>query len=347
MDLSNEQLIEEAVAVNHRQVKLRTVEKYETYLEHFSSYLRSAHGVTFYKAQRKHIVTFVSHLQQRGGPSPHKSRVPCEWCRAAGYPDGRHGGPGWSPQTIKNYMAAVRFLYEHFAYEDDLPSINPTVGVHTPPCVVTRQYTPTSEEVKGVQDAPGRPRDRLLAFWTFYAPSRRQTYSDALWKNINLEEGWWDVVGKGDVADFFDLHPLLVRELRAYRKWQTETFARKHRAVADALANEDTAFVLLTCNGRKTHPNTVSKMLKWRARRAGVAVETTTAKRDCPTGQTSRISPHAMRRGWGTIAHNEHGVPMEVLQQVYKHKHLSTTQTHYVHTKPERARQALRQMKLS
>ncbi len=346
MELSNAQLIREAVEVNHKQVKQRTIEKYEPYLEHFSGYLESTHGVSFYTAQRKHVVMFVSHLQKHGGAVPHKSRAACSWCRAAGYPDGRHGGPGWSPQTIKNYMAAVRFLYEHFAYEDDLPSINPTLGVQTPTCVVTRQYTPTSEEVKAVHDAPGRPKDRLLALWTFYAPSRRQTFSDARWRDMNLEEGWWDVVGKGEVADFFDLHPLLVRELRIYQRWQAETYARKHRAVADALANEETAFVLLTCNGRRTQPSTISKMLKWRARRGGVAVQATTAKQDSPGGRTSRLSPHAMRRGWGTIAHNEHGVPMEVLQQVYKHKHLSTTQTHYVHTKPERAQQALRQMRL-
>lgn len=342
--VTDEEIIAEAVAINYGEVDERSLHKYEKHMEHFSSYLSSVHGVSFYTAQRKHVVMFKRHLEQHGGPKPHKLRYPCEWCRTRGYPDGREG-PGWAPSTIKGYMSAVHFLYQHFAYEEDLPSIDPSAHVKSPKVEVKRQYTPSKENIGEVLDAPGRPRDRVLAYWMAYAPSRRQTFADARWRDMDLTEGWWQVVGRFGKVDTFELNPVLVRELKRYRRWLYEDYARQHRAVREALEDDETAFVLLTCNGRPMHPNQISKMVKWRARRAGVAVRATEAKRDCPGGTTSKVSPHAMRRGWATTALNEHGVPLETIRDVLKHQSVVTTERHYAHNKPERAREALRSMR--
>jgi integrase len=346
MDLTDEQLIAEAVAVNHAQVgKVKTLDRYAQHLGHLSEYLHSVHGASFYTAKRKHIVMFVSHLQKPGGEKPHSSRFGCEWCRAAGYPDGSWGGPGWSPSTIKGILSAVHFLYQHFACEDDLPSIDPSAHVKGPRVEVKPQYTPSKENIGAVLDAPGRPRDRLLACWMAYAPSRRQTFADARWRDLDLNDGLWHVVGRYGKPDTFTLHPALVRELRRYHRWQHEVYAHRHRAVRDALEDEDTAYVLLTCNGRPMHPNQISKMLKWRGRRANVAVHKTDARHDCPGGTTSKLAPHAMRRGWATTALNDGQVPLEVIRDVLKHQSVTTTERHYAHSKPERARDALRSMR--
>ena len=56
MDLSNAQLIHEAIEINHAAVgKGKTLERYRHHLVHFSQYLASVHGATFYTAKRKHV----------------------------------------------------------------------------------------------------------------------------------------------------------------------------------------------------------------------------------------------------------------------------------------------------
>lgn len=154
------------------------------------------------------------------------------------------------------------------------------------------------------------------------------------------ERGQWHLVGRFGKVDVFDLHPLLLRQFRLYRRWQREE-ALRNRAIRQALEDEDTAYVLLTRNGKRTRPETIAKMLKWRAIRAGVAVKDSTARWDAPGGKTSKLSPHAMRRGWADIALNDHDTPLDVVAEVLKHTETSTTRRHYARTKPERARAAL------
>jgi integrase len=346
MDLSNEQLIAEAIEVNHANIGDKTRERYEDHLIHYSQYLASAHGKTFYTAQRKHVRLFMNHLAREGGRQPHRSRIPCEWCRVRGYPDGR-SGPGWSASYRKSYLSAVKYLYKHFQAEEDLPDHNPAVLEIAPKVVYKRGYSLTKEEVRRLLDGEGTPKGRLLAHWTFYAPSRLKTFSDARWPEIDLDAATWEVVGKGGKVDVFALHPALVREFRAYRRWQLSE-AQRNPAMRDALANPETAYVLLTKNGKRTHPNTVGKMLKRYAARNGVGVREVEKAWDMPKGVTSLVSPHAMRRTWATLALNDEDdpQPIDVVQEVLNHSDISTTRRHYAFTKPDRARRALKSMRV-
>ena len=232
MELSNEQLIAEAIETNHAGVgKDRTLDRYRDLLVHYSQYLASVFGVTFYTAKRKHVRMFMNHLAKPGGPQPHDSRLQCAWCKTRGYPDGR-SGPGWSPSYRKSYLAAIKFLSHHFLAEEDLPDLNPAALEQAPKVPIKSGYTPSSDDVKKLLDCPGTPKGRLLAHWLFYAPSRRQTFSDARWRDIDLDQGTWRVMGKGDKFDIFDLAPPLIRVLRLYRSWQL-TEAARHEAIRE------------------------------------------------------------------------------------------------------------------
>ena len=346
MDLSNEQLIAEAIEINHSGVgKQKTLDRYRDHLVHFSRYLASVHRKTFYTARRKHVRLFMSHLERPGGEKPHDARLRCEWCRARGYPDGRSGS-GWSASYRKSYLSAVKFLYRHFQAEEDLPDHNPAALEASPKIIHRRAYTPTREEVKRLLDAEGSPRGRLLAHWMFYAPSRRATFSDARWSDLDLDQGTWEVVGKGDQVDVFALAPPLLRELRLYRRWQLGE-AERNAAMRDALSDPETAYVLLTRNGRRTAPESVRKILNWHAIRAGVGVRATDGKWDAPGGVTSRVSPHSMRRAWATIALNDEELAIDVVSEVLKHRDISTTRRHYAPTKSDRARAALVNMRVA
>jgi integrase len=342
MNLTARQLIDEAVAVNHARVKERaTRREYGSDLDHFALYLESVSQRSFYTAERKHVLLFLDHLEAQGGANPDRSRLCCRWCKERGYPDGKHGS-GYSPSTRKGYLSAIRFLYRHFLYEVTLPDHDPSAGVQGPQVVVTAQYTPNREEVLSLFDAPGQPRDRLLAHWLFYAPSRRAPFATARWSDIDLEEGTWRIVGKGKKVDVFDLHPRLLRMFREYLQWQLSE-AERHPAIREALSDPDTAFVLLTRNGKPLGGDSIAKMLKWRAIRAGVGVIPAKGKWDAPGGKTSRVCPHSLRRAWAQFALNDpdHPQPIDVVSAVLRHSDISTTRRHYAPTKPDRARKAL------
>jgi integrase len=348
MGLSNEQLIAEAIEINHAGIgKEKTLERYRKCLIHFGQYLASAHGVNFYDAKRKHVRLFMGHLEKPGGQKPHDARLRCAWCKARGYPDGE-AGPGWSASTRKTYLAAIKFLYRHFFAEDDLPDINPAALEASPKVVLKRQYTPTADDVKRLLNAPGTPKGRLLAKWLFYAPSRRKTYSDARWPDFDLDAGTWEVVGKGDQVDIFALAPPLLRELRLYRRWQL-TEAERNPAIRDALSDPETAYVLLTRTGKRTAPTTVSKIAKWHAVKAGVGVCESNGTYDTINGKTSRAAPHSYRRAWATMALNDptNPQPIDVVSEVLRHKDITTTRRHYAPTKSDRARAALVNMTIA
>lgn len=345
LDLTNEQILTEAISSNLASIRNpKTLDKYEKHLEHFSDFL-TGRGRTFYTARKKDISVFINHLAVPGGPNPHPQRRECAWCGDHGYPDGR-GGKGWSASTRKSFLSAIRFLYRHFFWDDELPDIDPSAHIPSPKVAVTPGYAPSRDEVRRFLDGPGRPRDRVLAWWVFFTASRRATFSDARWTDIELDgpNPRWSFVGKGEEMDVVPLHPLLVRELRKYRNWQEKEAAR-NPAIRAALGDPQTAYVLLTRNGKRVHPNTIGKMIRWRAIRAGIAVRDAEGTRDVPSGLTSKLSPHALRRGWAQIALDD-GVPLDDIQTALNHKDISTTRRHYAPGKPERAQAAMLGMRI-
>lgn len=345
LELSDEQILLEAITSNLASVPSQpTLDKYEKHLEHFAGFLRGR-GRTFYTARRKDISVFINHLGTPGGPEPHPARRGCDWCSLHGFPDGR-GGNGWSASTRKSFLSAIRFLYRHFFLDDELPDIDPSAHIPSPKVAVIPGYAPSRDEVKRFLEGPGKPRDRVLASWVFFTASRRATFSDARWRDIDLDgpNPRWFFVGKGQVVDEVPLHPQLVRELRKYRNWQQQEAAR-NPAIRAALDHSDTAFVLLTRTGKRVHPNTIGKMIRWRAIRAGIAVKDAEGTRDVPSGLTSKLSPHALRRAWAQISLDD-GVPLDDIQTALNHKDISTTRRHYAPGKPERAQAAMRGMRL-
>lgn len=342
-------LIEEAWRTNHAQVQPATARAYYRLLVHYIGYLAGI-GVTVLTATRDHVLGFMSHLESAGGSSPDPARQLCRWCDEKGYPDGRDGDGGWSPSRRKAYLAAIRFLYRHCLESGELPSVDPTRTIASPKVTVAHQFKPSREEVKAILEAPGEPRDRLLAYWSYYAPSRRETFRLARWRDfegLDSDEAYWHIPkGKYGHADSFFLHPVLRSELRRYRRWQ-QSEAERNPRIAAALADERTAYVLLSSTGNRLHQSTLTKLIKWRAIRAGVAVYPSTDS-DAVGGYSNRVTLHSMRRAWADHALNDpdNPVPLDVVAEVLGHRDVRTTRLHYARTKPRRATAALRARQL-
>lgn len=155
MRLTNEELIAEAIAINHREVAPRTLAKYRRHIEHLDEYLASAHSLTLLDARRKHLRLFMTHLASCGGPKPDPLRLPCTWCAIHNYPDTVKEG-GWSASTRKSYLSAIRFLYAHCMEDEDLPDLDPTARMKSAKVVTTIGYTPTEAEGQAPAGGTGK-----------------------------------------------------------------------------------------------------------------------------------------------------------------------------------------------
>lgn len=340
MNWTDAQLIQEAVVINHKQVGAKTRAEYARCLEHFSAYLASVHNATFYSAKQRHVLLYLAHLEQPGMPIPPNGADPCMWCCEHGETTAKV--KGLSPSSRKKHLCAIGFLYHHFHYEEDLPDHDPSAHVSPPRCPLSEGYTPSEHEVAQLLQAKGTPKARLLAHWLYFAPGRRATFADVRWPELDLDAGTWAFVGKKDKDDKLALHPALVRELRRHRDTQRRE-AQQNPRLANALADPDTAYVLLTRNGKKTADSTILRALKWHAIRAGVGVVNARSKWDSPGGKTSEVTPHSLRRAWATHALDQ-GVGLDVIQEVLGHADISTTRRHYARSKSDRACEALRTM---
>jgi site-specific recombinase XerD len=344
--LSSTTVIRDAIKDNLKGIsKQKTLQQYEADLEHFAHFLESSEQTNLYDARSKHVTRFLSHLEKKGGSRPDPERKDCSWCRERGYPDGRQGC-GWSDSRRKGALSAIRFLYHHFDLDDELPSVDPSHRIPSPRVSTRHQWSPNKEEVKKILQTPADARTRLIVHWLFYAPSRRETFVKAKWEDVDLEQGVWHVIGKNGKPDSFEIHPKLLREFRVYRQWIHKE-AEKNARIKDALEFNESAFILLTSNGRPLNRSSLTKILKRHGLKAGVGVRKTHVSPEYPEGKTSDLTPHAMRRAWARIALNDQEIPIDVVSEVLRHSDISTTRKHYAQTKPERARRALAQMSLS
>jgi integrase len=146
-------------------------------------------------------------------------------------------------------------------------------------------------------------------------------------------------------VDVFPLAPPLLRAFRVYRRWQLSK-AKHHPAMRDALSDPGTAYVLMTANGKKTSPSTVTKIATWHGIRAGVGLKKATPGIDAVSGMTSRVTPHCFRRAWATIALSDEKNPTRC-QRYCSTKTIATTRRHYAPTKSDRALAASVGMKVS
>lgn len=328
------QLLDEAEICASSERTATTRAEYRRLQEHFVAFMET-HGADLATAKKKHVEFFVAHL---GPASPIRDRLArdCATCQAHG--TRRHG---YSATYVKRHLAAIRALYDYLV-EEDVADYDPTARVARPRVQVTRQYTPTLDEVRALMAYSGTPLSRLAVRWAYYEPARRSEVVSPLWSDID-EYGRWHLTAKGGKDHSFKLHPEVLRALRAFREHQ-QRLARRHPAMARALADPESAYIFLTRRGKPVTGGQFVRILKRHAVRAGVAVVPATSNSwDAVDGMTSRLSPHALRRAWATHSLNDpdNPVPLDVVQMVLGHADISTTRKFYAHTDDGRGDDAL------
>jgi site-specific recombinase XerD len=123
------------------------------------------------------------------------------------------------------------------------------------------------------------------------------------------------VHGKGGKDRYLPLHPLAADILSEYV-----------RTARPVLKPRDTTAVFLSTRGRPLSPDAIRRIVRARAREAGI---------------TRTVTPHMLRHSFATDLLNE-GASLRVIQELLGHANLSTTQI-YTHLNARRLADAHRQ----
>lgn len=314
-------LVDEFVQMSDRDEKTR--HKYRRHLLEFKAWLEACtNGTTLIEVTKPDIVRFLADLKdgKRYGLG------------AGGQP---LTGP-LSPSARKGVISALRSFYLHCAdlYNFDR---NPTFGVRAPRVAHKRGVTLTESELRSYLDAPGDERDRIQAYLSVYTAARTSSLRFLRWRDVDFEGDLIHFRAKRDRDYTLPVHPQLRAALLRYRD-HVETLAARSLAIREALSHPDTAYVLLTKNGKPLCHSTMAKQAKWRAARVGILLHPPAA--EVGRENKSQVTPHAFRRSFAQIQRSR-GIELADLADALNHKDVNTTRNHYAYTDTPKLRETV------
>jgi site-specific recombinase XerD len=307
-----------------RTLALATRAKYRAHYEEFREWLRRAEPTRpLALATRKHLIRFLAYATS-GRRRAHDSTG-----RMRQHP---------LSESAQRSMLACLSGYFRFAVFVEARTDDPTLAIPRPRRPVRPGGTLSDAEVRRLLDAPGSERCRVQAHLLHFTGARAGSLRGLRWPDIDFEHNEITFVeAKGQQAYTVPLHPELKSALLRWRSAQHRE-AAKRPAIALALADPATAFVLLTREGRPLSHTTIAKQYKWRARRAGVRLHAPGAQVNAEN--TSSISPHWARRTAGTTLRRQ-GVDLADVADFLNHASVETTRKHYAFTTTEAQRRAV------
>lgn len=309
--LTDQELIDEFVAVVQRDETTR--HKYARFLEEFAAWL-AARGLSLITARRADVVRFLAYLASEK--------------RIARNSRGALVQKRLGASSRKGALCALRAFYKHCSVMEYLDR-DATFGIETPKVAIKRGLTINRAQLRGFLDARGRERCRVQAYLFVYTAARLASIASLRWCDVDLAGGVIHLdTAKGDEGYSLPLHPQLRAALLRWRSAQLEQ-ADRNPAIARALEDEETAFVLLTSTGRPVSKTTLGKQIKWRAKRAAILTHAV-----CPdkAGENkSALHTHAIRRSIATLLRKD-GKSLEDIADLLNHKDMNVTRTHYAFT---------------
>jgi integrase/recombinase XerC len=314
-------LVEEFIAMSDRDEKTR--HKYRRHLLELKAWLQAcAGGKRLLEVTKPDVVRFLADLK--------------EGKRFGVGADGRPLTGALDASSRKGVISALRSFYRHcadlYGFERD-----PTFGVRAPRVAYKRGVTLTESELRAFLDAPGDERDRVQAYLSVYTAARTSSLRFLRWRDVDFEGDLIHFQAKRDRDYTLPLHPQLRAALLRWREVVLDQ-AQRNPAVRAALSHPDTAYVLLTRNGRPLCHSTLAKQAKWRAARVGILPHPPSAH--VGHENKSQVTPHAFRRSFAQIQRSR-GVELADLADALNHKDVNTTRNHYAYTDTPRLRETV------
>ena len=321
--MTDAELIDELVAVLDRDKK--TLRKYRRHLEECSAWL-AKEGKTLMTARYRDLVRFLAYLASDQ--------------RVAKNSYGQMVKKTLGPSSRKSVIAALRAFYRH-CIAMEYTERNPTAALETPSVAVKRGIMIGKKEIRHFLDALGRPRCRVQAYLFTFTAARLASIAGLRWRDIDFDGNLIHFdIAKAGASYSLPMHAELRAALLRWRSEQIDESAT-NAAIAQALQNEETAFVLLTRNGRAVAKTTLAKQLKWRAARVNILAH---AQRPDKAGENkSKLSPHAIRRSVATMLRKE-GKTLEDIADLLHQKDLNVTRKHYAFTDTPQLRKTVNEL---
>ena len=216
-------------------------------------------------------------------------------------------GEGISKRSQARLLSALRSFFNWCIEEGDLKD-NPCDRIDAPKLGKYLPAVLSVEEVDAIISsvdlkAPHGLRDRAILEVLYGCGLRVSECTGLLISHVHLEEGYVDVVGKGDKQRIVPLGEMAAEAVGNYLSVRPEPAAR---------AFEDVLF--LSRSGRPLSRVTVFNLVKERAMAVGIHKE---------------ISPHTFRHSFATHL-IEGGADLRVVQEMLGHESILTTEI-YTH----------------
>lgn len=252
-----------------------------------------------------------------------------------------------SPSSRKNALAAIRSFYRWLMYIDDSREVDPTMAVDRPKVVTVKGDVLTREELgRLLYHRDGKPRERIQTWLLAHTGCRVEEIANLRWHDVDLVQKVIHVIGKGQKHRVVDITDDLLPELLKWERLQRRE-AWANPAIAEALKRRDTAYVLLTKNGKQVATTTLWRSVKRRAYRAGVRpLEVDANKHGRRKDMQSEITCHMLRRTLATILLEE-GVHMDTVSDILGHEDTSTTRRFYTNPRDDRRTAAMQHFRVA
>lgn len=220
---------------------------------------------------------------------------------------------GLAASSARVELVAVKIFFRWCCARDVIPKdpaeaiLPPRVEQHLPGTLNEGHARQLVESITG--NSPLDYRDRAI-LELFYASGLRLTeLLESRLENLNLEEGWIRVTGKGAKTR---LCPVGTAAREALAAW----LAHGRPALVRA---KTSSHVFLSRNGKMLTRERVWQVVKERAAQAGLE---------------QRVHPHLLRHSFATHLMNN-GADLRVIQEMLGHADISTTQI-YTHVDQKR-----------
>jgi integrase/recombinase XerD len=318
-------LVDEFFEMSDRDEKTR--HKYRRHLLEFKAWLEANGGKRLLEVSKPEVVRFLADLK--------------EGKRLGLGADGRPLTGKLDASSRKGVVSALRSFYLHCA---DLYNFDrdPTFGVRAPRVAYKRGITLTESELRAFLDAPGDERDRIQAYLSVYTAARTSSLRFLCWRDVDFEGDLIHFKAKRDRDYTLPIHPQLRAALLRWRD-VVEGQSVKNTAIREALSHPNTAYVLLTKNGKPLSHSTMAKQAKWRAARVGILPHPPSAQ--VGYENKSQVTPHAFRRSFAQIQRSR-GIELADLADALNHKDVNTTRNHYAYTDTPKLRKTVTSFKV-
>jgi integrase len=312
-----------------------TFRKYARCVAEFSAYLHANGVPCLFFAKRRDVIRFLMWLN---GGAEIKTLFDSSLTSEEQRPPRRP----LSPSSRKGYLSALRAFY-YYCLEMEYIEIDPTARIRSPKVPPpTKGLTLEAEQLRLFLDAHGSERDRVQAYLFVFTAARAGELRTLRWRDLDWHNREFIFRGKRGKTNIVPMHDELAGALRRWQVAQRRQ-AETNQLLANALAYDETAFVLLTRTGNQVTVGTLCKQVKWRAGRCGPLPHS--PAEHVYHENKSHLHPHAIRRSWATLQRRR-GVPLEDIADVLAHASTDTTRKHYAFPSDETKRRTLKSFSL-